>query len=58
MTLVVSGASPGTFSHAELMQNMAIELGVPSEKILRFDKTVDTEAEIKLAVQALKKNFS
>ena len=55
VTLVVSGASPGTFSHAELMQNMAIELGVPSEKILRFDKTVDTEAEIKLAVQALKK---
>ena len=58
VTLVVSGASPGTFSHAELMQNMAIELGVPAEKILRFDQTVDTEAEIKLAIQTLKKTQS
>ena len=56
VTLVVSGASPGAFSHAELMQNMAIELGVPAEKILRFDQTVDTEAEIKLAIQTLKKS--
>ena len=56
VTLVVSGASPGTFSHAELMQNMAIELGVPAEKILRFDQTVDSEAEIKLAIQTLKKS--
>ena len=55
VTLVVSGASAGAFSHAELMQNMAIELGVPAEKILRFDQTVDTEAEITLAIQTLKK---
>ena len=55
VTLVVSGAAPGVFSHAELMQKMAIELGVPAEKIIRFDNTVDTEAEITLAIQTLKK---
>lgn len=50
--LALSGASPvpGTPSHAEKMHEMALILGVPEEKIIRFDEAFDTEDEINSAV--------
>ena len=56
-TLAVSGA--GTFtnvSHAQVMMNMAIILGVPEDKIVRFDHTRDTVQELDTAARELK-NF-
>jgi len=52
--LAVSGArfrSP--VSHAEVMQRMAIELGVPAERIILFDQTRDTEEEILSAIERI-----
>ncbi len=40
-------------SHAEAQRRWASELGVPDEKIILFDHTRDTEAEVLSAVQAL-----
>jgi len=53
LPLVVSGARPhdNSPSHAQMMAEMAIELGVPENKIVRFDSTFDTEAEI---IEAMK----
>ena len=50
--IALSGATPvpGTASHAEKMHQMALLLGVPEEKIIRFDEARDTEAEINSAV--------
>lgn len=56
--LALSGAPPvpGTHSHAEKMHEMALELGVPEERIIRFDDTLDTEDEINSAAAWLKNN--
>lgn len=56
--LAVSGAAPvpGTTSHAEMMFRMALELGVPQISIVRFDHTLDTEFEIKSALDWLAAN--
>lgn len=55
VTLIVSGSapSPGTPSHAEIMEKMALELGVSQNRIVRFDNTKDTEDEIVSAVELL-----
>lgn len=57
-TLALSGASPipDTPSHAEKMHEMALLLGVPEERIIRFDWSRDTEDEINSAVGWLKEN--
>ncbi len=56
--LALSGAPPrpGTPSHAEKMHEMALLLGVPEERIIRFDLSLDTEDEIDSAVTWLKQN--
>lgn len=54
----LSGAAPryGTPSHAEKMHEMALLLGVPEERIIRFDLSLDTEDEIDSAVAWLQQN--
>lgn len=45
-TLVVSGASFGDIkSHAKMMQEMAIMMGVPARKIIRLDNSLDSDDE-------------
>lgn len=52
--LVVSGAAfRSPVSHAQVMMDMAIDLGVPANKIIRFDHTRDTAEEIQSAVGTL-----
>jgi uncharacterized SAM-binding protein YcdF (DUF218 family) len=46
--LVLSGSGFGdTKSHAQLLQQLAISLGVEENRILRLDNTLDTEQEAK-----------
>ena len=54
-TLIVSGAPQSTDepSHAEMMEQMALELGVSPNRIIRFDNTYDTEDEIVSAVKLM-----
>ena len=53
--LILSGAKfRSEISHAEAMQRMALELGVPKEKTLLLVNTRDTEDEIIAAVQYLR----
>lgn len=52
----VSGAALySPVSHAEAMRDMAIVFGVPKEKIVVFDRTLDTSDEIKTAMEYLDK---
>ncbi len=52
--LVVSGtAYRSPVSHAQVMMDMAIDLGVPANQIIRFDHTRDTAEEIQSAVRTL-----
>ncbi|MCP4326261.1 MAG: envelope biogenesis factor ElyC, partial [Alteromonadales bacterium] len=47
-TLVVSGASFGDIkSHAQMMQEIAIIMGIPQEQIIRLDNSLDTDDEAK-----------
>lgn len=53
--LALSGASfQSSVSHASVLREMALEMGVPSNRILVFDTTKDTEDEIVEAVQAIR----
>ncbi len=57
-TLALSGAplAKDTPSHATKMYQMALVLGVPAEKMIRFDQALDTEDEIDSAVTWLNIN--
>ncbi|MGC4071278.1 MAG: ElyC/SanA/YdcF family protein [Nibricoccus sp.] len=51
--LIVSGHDgEGNISHAQVLAEAALSLGIPSDRIIRFDKTRDTHDEA-LAVRAL-----
>ena len=46
--LVVSGASFGdTKTHAQMLQEMAIVMGIPKKQIIRIDNNLDTDDEAK-----------
>jgi len=52
--LALSGAPfQSPITHAEAQRRWAVELGVPDDKIVLFDQTRDTEAEITASVQLL-----
>lgn len=53
--LIVSGTPPSenTPSHAALMEKMALALGVPQNRLIRFDQARDTEDEILSATSLL-----
>lgn len=54
--LGVSGANPqGVISHAQAMQMMAVQLGVPAERIVLFEQTRDTQEEIAAATMQLRR---
>lgn len=47
-TLVVSGSGLGDLkSHAQLMQELALSMNIPANKIIRLDNTLDTDDEAK-----------
>ncbi|WP_284204159.1 ElyC/SanA/YdcF family protein [Psychromonas marina] len=47
-TLVVSGANFGDIkSHAQMMQEMAIVMGIPARQIMKLDNNLDTDDEAK-----------
>ena len=47
-TLVVSGASFGDLkSHAQLLEELALSMNIPANKIIRLDKSLDTDDEAK-----------
>jgi len=47
--LVVSGSGFGDLkSHAQLMEELALTMGIPENKIIRLDNTLDTDDEAKL----------
>lgn len=53
-TLVVSGSGMGDLlSHAQLLENLAISVGVPEEQIKRLDNTMDTDDEARLMSQLI-----
>ncbi|MFK7892157.1 MAG: YdcF family protein [Granulosicoccus sp.] len=53
--LALSGAaSHGVVSHARAMQMMAVQSGVPAERIVLFEQTRDTREEIVAAVRHLR----
>ncbi|OED44747.1 hypothetical protein AB833_00900 [Chromatiales bacterium (ex Bugula neritina AB1)] len=57
--LAVSGAHFGSpVSHAQVMKDMAIQLGVDGDKIITFDNTLDTADEISKAMETLQKNIT
>ncbi|PKG37604.1 ElyC/SanA/YdcF family protein [Psychromonas sp. Urea-02u-13] len=46
--LVVSGANLGDVkTHAQMMQELAIIMGIPKQQIIRLDKSLDTDDEAK-----------
>ena len=47
--LVVSGSGFGDLkTHAQLLEKLAITMGIPKSKIIRLDSTLDTDDEAKL----------
>ena len=47
--IVVSGAAMGDLrSHAQLLENLALSVGVPKKQIYRLDNTLDTDDEARL----------
>jgi len=54
-TLVVSGSGFGDIkSGAELQEILAISIGIPKNKIIRLDNTLDTDDEAKLMSEIIK----
>ena len=48
-TLIVSGSGFGDLkSHAQLMEELALTMEIPANKIIRLDNTLDTDDEAKL----------
>lgn len=53
--LVVSGASFGDVkTHAQMMQELAIIMGVPATQIIRLDKSLDTDDEAKVMSELIR----
>lgn len=53
--LVVSGAGFGDIkTHAQLMETLALSLGIPKRQIIRLDNTMDTDDEARLMSEMIR----
>lgn len=53
--LVVSGSGFGDIkSHAQLQQELALSMGIPANKIIRLDKSLDTDDEAKAMAEIIR----
>ena len=54
-TLVVSGSGFGDIkSHAQLVEELALTLGIPADKIIRLDNSLDTDDEAKVMSEIIR----